>query len=888
MLDINGFERWCVDLGLSETARRIVDQIRASSPARAVRSGHGNVRGRYPSAKMGCTIQFRNHTLELARIIELEHDPSVLEYYDQPSTMELTYHASSGRSVTLRHIPSFFILSAISAWWEDCKSDTRLQKLARNSPERYRLERGEWKCPPAEAFAAEAGLSYRVVSSTAIEWTYQRNLRFLSDYLGDSADSVSEEARNEVLSAIPKGLPTSLDNLLARTSRATADDVYRLVATGDIYVDLHAEALATPRHINVFRSVEAARAFLGVSPARMIGVRLACGERLSWDEQPWTVVNVGKRGISLLDASGRIVTLDHAVAEDQVTSGAIQSASKEQLLAPRDLHALPQGHPDELRVALDRLAVVDTYLSSGTCSGIARRTVQEWTARYRRAIATGRPGLDGLLPRTRHRGNRGRKLPEATVELMDEFVRTRFETGKRVSIRRVHEALIAECARRGVAPPSYKSMTEAVRRRSGPHQTMRREGRRAAYAETPFHWTLNATTPRHGDRPFEIVHADHTELDIELVDSQSGVNLGRPWATICTDAYSRRILSVVLVFDSPSYRSCMLALRELVERHNRFPESMVVDGGNEFESVYFETLLARYRCTKKSRPPGAPRFGSVCERLFGTTNSEIVHTLVGNTQIVRRPRIAVGKELPARQAVWSLPDLSQYLCTWAYEIYDARPHPALGQSPREAFEKAMERTGNRSGRIVPYDNDFRIASLPSTKKGTARIVAGRGFQIRRIYYWSVGDEFRSPGAIGKDVPVRYDPFDAGTAYAYFGARWIRCVSEHYSVFQGRSEMEVRLASAEIFGRGGIAHCRRRTEYIRSLTEFLESAQAEELLATQRMRDRETCRSRSQRTSPGGRNLPDDSSSTTRVRRPGERTRSRSRRSGEPLTEFEAY
>ena len=44
-------------LSLSDEARSIIDQVRTSDPARRVRSGRGNVSGRYPSKKMGVTIQ---------------------------------------------------------------------------------------------------------------------------------------------------------------------------------------------------------------------------------------------------------------------------------------------------------------------------------------------------------------------------------------------------------------------------------------------------------------------------------------------------------------------------------------------------------------------------------------------------------------------------------------------------------------------------------------------------------------------------------------------------------------------------------------------------------------------------------------------------------------
>jgi hypothetical protein len=79
----------------------------------------------------------------------------------------------------------------------------------------------------------------------------------------------------------------------------------------------------------------------------------------------------------------------------------------------------------------------------------------------------------------------------------------------------------------------------------------------------PFYWQLEQRTQRHGARPFEIVHIDHTELDIELVCSLTGRVLGRPWLTIITDAFSRRSQGLYLTLDPPNYRSCMMVIREL-------------------------------------------------------------------------------------------------------------------------------------------------------------------------------------------------------------------------------------------------------------------------------------------------------------------------------------
>ena len=65
---------------------------------------------------------------------------------------------------------------------------------------------------------------------------------------------------------------------------------------------------------------------------------------------------------------------------------------------------------------------------------------------------------------------------------------------------------------------------------------------------------------------------------------------------------------------------------------------LVVDGGKEFRSRYFEALVNSYSGSKKYRPWAKPRYGSVIERLFGTTNTEFVFNLLGNTQASKVPR----------------------------------------------------------------------------------------------------------------------------------------------------------------------------------------------------------------------------------------------------------
>jgi len=201
-----------------------------------------------------------------------------------------------------------------------------------------------------------------------------------------------------------------------------------------------------------------------------------------------------------------------------------------------------------------------------------------------------------------------------------------------------------------------------------------------------------------------------------LVSSVIGKPLGKPWVTFLVDAFSRRILSVYLTFDPPSYRSCMMALRICVQRFGRMPGALVVDGGREFHSTYFDALLLRYHTAKKDRPGSKPRFGSVIERLFGTTNTEFIYNLLGNTQAAKRPRQRTPEVDPSIQAVWQLADLYAFLCEWAYEVYDQMDHPALFQSPRDAFVQGLVQAGEREHRAIPSASEFLMASSPSTRR----------------------------------------------------------------------------------------------------------------------------------------------------------------------------
>jgi putative transposase len=183
MMDQDTFVRWLAHLHLPAATQTLITETRQADPVRRTEGRHGNVRGRYPSRKMGVTIQFESHKVELWAIYAMEHDPLVLEYYDQPNRIKIEYIGPSGRHVPNWHPPDFLVLRQDGVVWEEWKPEAELARLVVRHPARYqRTPAGGYQCSPGEKYARALGLDYRVRSSAELPPLYIQNLMFLEDY----------------------------------------------------------------------------------------------------------------------------------------------------------------------------------------------------------------------------------------------------------------------------------------------------------------------------------------------------------------------------------------------------------------------------------------------------------------------------------------------------------------------------------------------------------------------------------------------------------------------------------------------------------------------------------------------------------------------------------
>jgi transposase InsO family protein len=796
---------------------------------------------------MGFTLQAESHRNELvwARRWDLRDD-DVLELWDQPVSIKLVYQSKNGRRIGVGHTPDYLLLRRSGAELIECKPEEILLRLAEEQPNRYVKIDGTWTSPPAEEALRPYGIRYRIASTAEINPVEARNMLFLEDYLRPEGLVVPEQSTTYVTATVAAQEGIVLSHLLeaCRTFNIEADDVYALIVTGHIYVDLETVALAEPYAVPVFsnrRATLTAGAKLAVAKCSgPVTIDLEVGTKVRWDNNIYQIVNASSERVWIKPREGEAVPLETAELYNLIKSGLLTAVAEPPSngFNPTAAKILSSTSIKQLQKAHDRYQQILPFLTGDpdeAAGSVAERTLRRLLRQFRDAQEEYNCGFVGLIADYSSVGRPPLELPEEVKELQDRYCKEVYETPEQKGKLAVYSLFKQECEAKGYLDvPCYKSFVALLNERPRHTQVSKRKGRVASYKFQFYYW-LDKHTPRHGDRPFEICHVDHTLLDDEIISSINGENLGRPWLTLLLDAYSRRILAIYLTFDEPSYRSCMMVLRECVRRWGRLPQTLVVDGGREFHSTFFNVLTAIYQVTKKTRPARKPRNGSVGERIFGTTNSQFAHVLTGNTQMMRDDIREVCAEVnPKKLALWTLSSVYDKLCEWAYEVYDQRPHWTLKQSPKEMFENGIDVSGKRRLRGVAYDEDFMIYTLPSTRKGSAKVNVPRGIKINNFYYWC--EDFRDPALAFKQVPVRYDPYDISIAYVFVHNSWVKCYSDETQFFHWRTEKEVRLAAAAMRRLNTRFHQNTFSVSANAMARFLRSiANDEEILKDKKLK-----------------------------------------------------
>ena len=795
--------------------QKLIEDARRNAPVRKVRSNSDNVITRFASRKMGRLIDTESRTVEYPAVVMYEHDDKVLEYYAQPVCLDLKWKGPSDqRPSRVQHTPDMLLIREDGFWIEEWKEEKKLLELQKKNPERIFKESGEWRFPAVETHFREMGISYRIRTANEHPRTYIQNLTFLSDYLDPKCPSVAEDrlaaihaqfqdqAAIPLLHLIDRGKPSSSD--LGEEILYSSDEIYKAIADGALSFDLMGDLLSDTHRAMVYRdpkALELGRTIIDVEvvdehPVDRRDASVEPGCRVDYDGVTYTVVRVGVKNATL---QSQDTAFDHEVTglveKHQRGLLTIHSANTFPATTLASFEKLTPARVEEI---LKRKAILDQAEHGGAPASVSERTIRRYRAMVRNA---GEHAVDqriALASRIAERGNRERKIPQKVIDLVEEVAREHYNNARNMSKTTAYRFFVLACEREGQTPCSMNTFNRELEHHKSDKARM---GKRMAYQREPIVWYLQLTEPVHGVRPFQYVHIDHTQLDLQLVSSETRKNLGKPWLSLAIDAESRAILGFYITFEAPSYRSCMMVIRDLVRRYGQMPAMLVLDNGKEFHSKALTRLCELYGCSIRYRPGGKPRYGSVMEWIFGTTNTQFINQLEGNTQLMKNPRSLTKAVLPETFAAWTLPQLHGALEMFFFRLYGTSEHPAHGNTPEDYFKRRLAETGERQHRLVRFDDLFRIETCPPPYDRPTRVVdPQRGIKIRNLYFWN--EIFQRPDLKKKELQVRMDPWDPGTAYALAKGQWVICVSKFQPELSKYTELERRYLFDEIAKRSG--------------------------------------------------------------------------------------
>jgi putative transposase len=628
---------------------------------------------------------------------------------------------------------------------------------------------GRWASPPAEEAVKAYGVGYRLWTPAELTPQFAANLRYLDPHYQRREDAYSPDRYSAVVDYVREHQGISVDGLVDHFGDDAPALIRWMIVRGHLFCDLQHQLVSESANLLLYTSPDLIRAAQHFGPSGT----------------PWPVALTGS-----------------APAPNQQISSAISRAYQ-------------HFGASAFEAANRRVAVLN-----GAPSPLAvpsRRTLRLWKKRLAQAEKLyGVPFL-GLLPKTAAQGNRKPRYPEAIYALADEVINESFLVTAGMKRALAYKQFLARCAERFLGPvPSHVWFYHRAAAAADPaHTVLLRQGPRAAYPLLAGSQGRVGALDVHGDYPLQVVHIDHTQLDIEIVSS-TGFNLGRPWLTVAFDATTRLVLGIYLSFDSPSVDSVLMVIRDSVLRHELLPIGITVDNGPEFHSIWFETFTAIYKILVSRRPPRNARFGCLIENFFGVNNAQLVHALTGNTQLTKNVRQVTKSVNPAGLAIWTLPALYQVLDAYCFEHFNRRPHSDLGQSPADAFNSLILKHGVRALRAHKLDEALLIATMVGIDGDTARVQPARGIKVRGDYFYHADLDH----VLGKDVLVRCDPMDPGRVFAEVGGKWVPCISKFADRVACLTVRQVECWSQELRRRHAAAKDASRASMLR-LGQFIE-------------------------------------------------------------------
>lgn len=410
----------------------------------------------------------------------------------------------------------------------------------------------------------------------------------------------------------------------------------------------------------------------------------------------------------------------------------------------KETHPLSGLSEQERTEALHRFRIIQPFLEGRTTlkiavrgQDVAYRTARRWVSRYRRS------GLAGLA-RKRRQDRDSRQLEPELQQIIEGLALQK----TRPSAAAIHRQVEEFAQQQGWPAPSYSVVYDVVRSLDPALVKLAHEGTKA------YQQSYDLLYRREAGRPNEIWQADHSPLDIWLLEDE---NARRPWLTVIEDDYSRCIMGYYASFDHPNTLNTSLALRQAIWRKADpnwplcgIPEVFYTDQGSDFTSRHLEQVAADLKMRLVFSTGGVPRGRGRIERFFRTVNQLLLHCL---------PGYGPGSR-PLSKPQLSLEEFEQAFHRFLVHVYHHRSQEALKGTPQARWEA--------NAFLPQLPESLEQLDLLLLRAARTRKVRRDGIHFQRMRYM---DPTLAP-YIGADVVIRYDPRDIAEIRVYHQSRFL--------------------------------------------------------------------------------------------------------------------
>lgn len=370
---------------------------------------------------------------------------------------------------------------------------------------------------------------------------------------------------------------------------------------------------------------------------------------------------------------------------------------------------------------------------------ISLSTIKRWVSKYK---------VEGIVGLERKQRSDKGKRHGITKEL-EQLTEALILKKPPITLAAIHRKILDIAKRKNVPEPSYRVIWDIANQLDPAMVLLAQEGSKAYNQEYELVFRREANVPN------EVWQADHTPLDIVLID-ENGI-AKKPWLTTIIDDYSRAIGGYYLSFDAPCSINTALALHQAIWRKKDpkwqvcgIPSIFYTDNGSDFKSEHIKQVAADLKIQLKNSIPGKPQGRGRIERFFLTVSQLLLMNLPGYCP----PKTSYPE--PTLTLKEFIPLFEHFL------IYDyhQRIHSGIGMLP-----------------IDRWIGDGFLPQLPESLEQLdlllLTVVKSRKVRRDGIHFQNL--TFIEPtlaAYVGENIIIRYDPRDLAEIRVYHNGSFL--------------------------------------------------------------------------------------------------------------------